>query len=206
MNNLINELRTFLPKYLSADSTKELLDLFKDFPENMNDRFYSQFLKNEDIIFQGDGLQNMPVIELPKTDIKSQKCIVLSNTCDIDLSNKRDFPSSICYSPIISVERYYNLLTNKSQKPEAYVKSHINDIRKQRVTQILYLPKGSGLNDESIVFLDKINNISNHHVNREISNRLFILSDYGLYILLLKISIHFTRIQEKVDRFKGNIL
>lgn len=206
MNNLIDELRTFLPKYLSADSTKELLDLFKDFPENINDRFYSQFLKDEDIIFQGDGLQNIPVIELPKTDVKYSKCIVLSNTCDIDLTNKRFFPSSICYAPIISVTKYYNLLVNKSNKPEAYIKSHIEDIRKQKITQILYLPKGSGLNDESIVFLDKINNISNNHIDRKISNRLFILSDYGLYILLLKISIHFTRIQEKIDRFKGEIL
>jgi len=138
--------------------------------------------------------------------VKYSKCIVLSNTCDIDLSNKRFFSSSICYVPIISIDKYHKLLTDKSQKPESYIKSHIEDIRKQRITQILYLPKGSGLNDESIVFLDKINNIANNHIDRNISNRLFILSDYGLYILLLKISIHFTRIQEKVDRFKGNIL
>ena len=206
MNNLIDELRMFLPKFLSAESTKELLDLFKDFPENIDGRFYSSFLKDNDIVFQGDGLQNIPVIELPKTDIKYSKCIILSNTCDIDLSNKRLFPSSICYAPIISLNNYYNLLISKSQKPESDIKSHIEDIRKQRITQILYLPKGSGLNDESIVFLDKINNIQNHHIDRNNSNRLFVLSDYGLYILLLKISIHFTRIQEKVDRFKGVIL
>lgn len=83
--------------------------------------------------------------------------------------------------------------------------SHINSLKKQLVTQILYLPKGYGLKYDGIVFLDRINNISHRDIDRLKLNekRLFTLSDYGLYLFLLKLSIHFTRIQEKVDRYKG---
>ena len=31
-------------------------------------------------------------------------------------------------------------------------------------------------------------------------NRIFTLSDYGAYLFLLKLSIHFTRVQDKVER------
>jgi len=67
------------------------------------------------------------------------------------------------------------------------------------------LPKGAGLQEESIVFLDRINNISNKVIKSEElqTRRIFTLSDYGFYLFLLKISIHFSRIQEKVDRNKG---
>jgi hypothetical protein len=35
---------------------------------------------------------------------------------------------------------------------------------------------------------------------------LFTLSNFGFYLYLLKLSIHFTRIQEKIDRSTGEDL
>lgn len=206
MNEISDLIKTFLPKYLSSESTKELLDLFKEFPHNLDSRFFTSFLNNEQVIFQGDGLKNLPIVDLPNTTIKHHNCIIFSNTCDIDTSNDRFFPSSICYAPILKLSNYETLIRQKSQKTTLQIDNHIQDIRKQRITQILYLPPNAGLNYESIVFLDKINSISNTHIDRKSLNKLFVLSDYGLYVFLLKISIHFTRVQEKVDRFKGFVL
>ena len=194
----INEVQIYLPKFLSAESTKELFEGLKDFPNNIDSRLYTSYLQDE-IIYQGDGLKNMLVINLPNVNTKNVNCMVLSNTCDIDLSNKRFFSSQIIYTPIINLEKYktFLLLKHENQK----ISEHIEEIKKQRITQIFFLPKYGNL-EESIVFLDRINNISNKHIERQDlnNNRIFSLSDYGNYLFLLKLSLHFTRIQDKVER------
>lgn len=37
-------------------------------------------------------------------------------------------------------------------------------------------------------------------------NKLFTLSNFGLYLFLFKLSVHFTRIQERIDRTTGEDL
>ena len=55
---------------------------------------------------------------------------------------------------------------------------------------------------ESIVFLDRVNNIPSKFIVRTTvpQKRIFTLSDYGAYLFLLKLSIHFTRIKDNVER------
>ena len=66
---------------------------------------------------------------------------------------------------------------------------------------VIFLPANSQMED-SIVFLDKIYHVDNRFINRDTleDQRLFSLSDYGFYMLIFKLSIHFSRIQEKVNR------
>ena len=61
--------------------------------------------------------------------------------------------------------------------------------------------------DDSIVFFDRVCNFPNNKIPRENlkEQRLFTLSDYGSYLFLLKLSIHFTRIQDKVERKSVNL-
>ena len=65
----------------------------------------------------------------------------------------------------------------------------------------MFLPKNKNIED-SIIFLDRILHIDCRSVNRDTlkEQRLFSLSDYGFYLLIFKLSVHFSRIQEKVDR------
>jgi hypothetical protein len=74
-------------------------------------------------------------------------------------------------------------------------------IKNQDITQIFYLPSSLNI-EESIVFLDRINNSSNNFIDRSSlkETRTFTLSNLGFYLLLLKLSISFTRIAEKVNR------
>ncbi len=127
--------------------------------------------------------------------------------CDIDLDNPRELPMQITYSPIFNLEKYRKLLESQDKSPE-YVRQHIDIIKRQGITQILYLPEGGNLKYDGIVFLDRINNCSNNAISRDNlrERRLFTLSNYGLYLFLLKISIHFSRIQEKIDRNTGVII
>ena len=197
-----DNIKIFLPSYLSAESYNILLEELKSFPDNIDNRFYSTPY-DEKIILQGDGVINVPIINLPENKIGNAKVIVLSNTCDIDLSNKHYFKSRICYCPIIELNKYENQL--KKNFKEDQIKGHINAIKRQEITQIFYLPKGSLLEKEGIVFLDRINNIANEEVERNKikETRLFSLSNYGFYLFLFKLSIHFTRMYENIDRLSS---
>ena len=86
--------------------------------------------------------------------------------------------------------------------PHKKVADHINDIRKQRITNVFFLPGINSILDDSIIQFDRICSCSNDSISRaDLKNkRIFTLSNYGFYLFLFKLSLHFTRIQEKVQR------
>lgn len=199
---MIDELDIYLPKYLSAKSKKELLDTLEKFPENSNKSFYTYFLKDEEIIFQGDGLKKLYAFNFKSKDIKEINGIVFSNTCDISQENLRNYPSNIVYAPIITLEKYKEKVLIPLNKTTNQIESHLLELKKQRITQIFYLPKLDGILEESIVFLDRVFHIPNDCIDRsKLSNqRIFTLSDFGNYLFVFKLSLHFNRIQDKVER------
>ena len=153
-------------------------------------------------LIKGDGYDSMPFVNLMKIEdgYKFHSGIILSNTCDMAPENERLYSSSIIYAPIIELKKYEETLL-KNNIQEAAIKNHINAIRKQSITSIFFLPCNTSIAD-SIVFLDRIMSIDNSFFSRKelINKRLFSLSDYGFYLLLFKLSVHFSRIQEKVNR------
>jgi hypothetical protein len=198
----LEDIDIYLPKYLSPQSEKKLFEELKQFPENIDDRLYMTYSLDPDIVYQGDGINGLLVLNLPNPEIKTAPSMVFSNTCDIDHRNKRLFRSSLIYAPIFNLDKYkIGLIDSKIKDPMA-IENHINLIKKQRITQIFYLPKGGNLQNDSIVFLDRVNSCDNVFLEREKIRdmRLFTLSNYGLYLFIFKLSIHFTRITEGVDR------
>jgi len=204
-DELKDELKLYLPKFLSSEAENELYSSLRDFAESKNivyNRFYTRKLQRDPNIFQGDGIRDMLIVNLPDTQIKPAPSVIFSNTCDIALDNIRLFPSQIVYAPIFNLEKYKQSLIAESSKSKAEIDNHIKAIQNQRITQIFYLPANSNQLDESIVFLDRTQNCSNNSVDRNDikGRRIFTLSDYGAYIFVLKLSIHFTRIQDQVER------
>ncbi len=198
----VENISVFLPKYLSATSEAELFSGLKDFPNNIDDRIFTRYLEGENVIYQGDGIIDIQVYNPVSLEVKNKECIVLSNTCDIAPENKRNFPSNIVYAPIIKLDDYVNIILSGTSKTKEQIESHLSSIRKQRITQIFYLPQYGDKLVESIVFLDKLYNLPISMIDRGKlrDTRLFSLSNYGIYLFLYKISIHFTRIQDRVDR------
>ncbi len=199
----INDINLYLPKYLSSESYTDLINCLKDFPDNIVNRIYIYYNK-EDFIYQGDGINNFIIVDVDDSfKIKSNKgkVIILSNTCDISLENKRYFPTKILYAPILSLSKYIKTLKNNNLNNEI-IENHIKSIKSQHITQIFYLPKSGCLEDDGIVFLDRINNCSIKGVNKDFikKERIFTLSNYGFYLFLFKLSIHFTRMMENIDR------
>lgn len=198
----LEEIKLYLPKYLSAESEQNLFKNLKSFPENIDSRMYSTMLLDDQIIYQGDGLEELLIINLPDSRIGKAKAMVLSNTCDIDINNVRFFSSSICYAPIFNLQKYIDKLQARKAASAEKIYQFVQSLKKQRISQIFYLPKEGKLNSDSFIFFDKINSCDNSVIDRrELSDRrLFSLSNYGLYLFLFKLSIHFSRIREGIDR------
>ncbi len=195
------EIKKYLPKYLSEESTKGLFEDLKAFPDNVNNRFYGNVLDDEVVIFQGDGIRDLLVINLPDSKIEPFPAMVISNTCDITPENERKIEPKILYCPIVKISRFETQLKNNKIRDEQ-ISQYLKEIKEQRISSIFYLPKGGQLPEDCIALLDNINNCKISFVkNEEVpGRRLFSLSNYGFYVLLFKLSIHFTRIRETVER------
>ena len=95
---------------MSAESEKELFDELKSFPNNIDQRFYSDLSLDEQSYIQGDGVNEMLIVELPELKTKQAPAIIISNSCDISAENSRKLPTRICYSPLLSLKKVVNSL------------------------------------------------------------------------------------------------
>ena len=197
----LEEIKLFLPKYLSAENTNILLTELNKCPYNMDARIYIAATELTDKILQGDGIDRVPVINLPDNAIREAAAMVVSNSCDNDPSNARLFASRLSYCPILRLNKYKERLLEEGREPRA-VEDHISDIRKQKIAQIFYLPVGSGMDEERFIFFNNLISCDADHIYRSYgnNNRLFRLSDYGIYIFIFKLSVYFTRITEGIER------
>lgn len=209
MMKIPDDIDLFLPRYLSDTSKETLIKELKNFPtDGSKDVIYTSALDGVDYLLQGDGVKDVDYVSFP--DVKhvgKVPVILISNTCDMSIGNHRINDCRIMFVPILNLDKYQKMLLEKGISSKR-IEQHINDIRSQYITQILYLPKGKagiGLGYEGIAFFDRALSIPlNDDVNRKfVSNKIFTLSDFGFYLFLLKLSYHFTRIQERIDRNSG---
>jgi len=205
----LEEIKKYLPKYLSASAREELFDELKHFPGNIDQRLYTTSLKEEPSIFQGDGIRDLLFVNLPAKTFNPAPGIIISNTCDIDSGHKRLMPMRMVYAPIFNLNKYRQALfkdhVQTKIRSEESIEAHIIEIKKQRISHIFYLPKTNGLENDSLVFFDRLNNCPSDYFQEEQiqDKRIFILSDYGYYLFLFKLSVHFTRIREGISRGSG---
>lgn len=198
--NSVEKFEKQLPQYLSYESRKRLFEALSQFPNNIDNRLYTKFLENEEIIFQGDGIKDILFVDLPSKNSKIINAMIISNSCDINPQNNRYLTLNATYCPIVSLDNYEHLLTTKGIDEEK-IKQQVKQIKRQEISNLFYLPRTSSIPD-SIVFFDRINSIDVDWLyEKDLGDaRLFTLSDYGFYLFLYKLSIHFTRIWERIER------
>lgn len=201
--DLVDDIRLYLPQYLSSSDQNKLIDRLLEFAKNgtTNSVYSTSVLQMPNNLLQGDGIEDVPYVILPNLSTKNMPVLLLSNTCDMSLDNQRMYSSRIMYAPILSLKKFEESL--KKKFPLERVDSMMIDIRAQRITQLLYLPIGPGMPYEGLVFFDRAISypVSSECVSFFCSKRMFSLSNFGFYLFLLKLSMHFTRIKEGVNRF-----
>ncbi|ACH40559.1 hypothetical protein Gbem_3567 [Citrifermentans bemidjiense Bem] len=195
-----SEIPDYLPKYLTDHSYKELREAVKRFPEIAYNRFYSNHGIAPGTVYQGDCIAGLPYTRNGVLNTTS-KCFVLSNTCDMEISeNKRYFNSNILFTPIIDFKSYEDSLLAKHKV--SAVENHLAEIKKQCASQIMYLPDNSHIPNGGIVFWDQIYHVLSSSLERSSlsDRRLFSLSNYGHYCMCIKLSHHLCRVTAETDR------
>jgi hypothetical protein len=202
MNFDAETLKKHIPLYLSAEDQRVLiaeLDAISRGGEaeyvlsRAHDEFGSQML-------QGDGWQGFIIFSFDTGEKRSIPGLVLSNSCDLDPDNPRDLPTKVIFAPLARLASYVKFL-EESGLDRSRIAAKVGSIKSQQTTSMFYLPAGAFLQHDYVIRLDEAQSMPvSLHTNNPEREKLFTLSNTGFYMLVLKLSIHFCRLQEKVNR------
>jgi hypothetical protein len=187
--------KDFLPYYLTAEQKSGLAAAMKDFSQR------SQLYTSK---YPADTLQGDYWEKVPFRDFSGRreniKVVILSNSCDIDPTNSRDFPVHMTYAPVIGLALFERSLSGRGMDRKK-VDEKLDAIRNQRITNMIYLPSSGEVDEESVVLLDRATSIPYKAFVEETDKRkVTSLNQLGHYLLSFKLSIHFCRIHEGLAR------
>jgi len=196
----VEELKTLLPYYLTEDKKSWIARELKAFPEKFN--YYTS--QNSEEFLQGDGGTQVEIFRFDNGNRRSINGMLISNSCDISKDNERVIPSKAIFASLVSVDSYEKLL-QKSGMEKGAIADKLDAIRAQKVTSMFFLPKGCRLETDHVAILDDLHSIPSDHYLGKNPQKLFSLSSVGFYLLVMKLSIHFCRMHEEVDRTNPTI-
>lgn len=201
-----------LPYYLTTVEKQRLklgVEQFINFETKEKALDYSSFyLKNPpEYLMQSDMLNSVKLVawDDESKDFVSgfTPSVFVSNTCDVNNDNTRSINNKeAMFAPIIELEQYFNDLRDEGYSSSQITSFH-NTLKQQDFSNLFYLPKNEKNGTEYIVFFDKISwsPIDELIKDESINNIRFIsLSNFGFYLFILKLSYHFCRVPEEIDR------
>jgi len=126
-------------------------------------------------------------------------CMLLSHTCDMEFEEKTR-EKYISVAPVFSFEEFAKFKVSK-YTDEGW-QDFLDDVRKNRITDILYIPGKNPLND-SVILLDRISSIDPKFLKIRLektgSKRVLSLSQTGFYFFLIKLTYHFARYEDRKE-------
>lgn len=149
-------------------------------------------------MLQGDGWREFQIFTFKSGNVNSARGIVLSNSCDVSAENARVLPRNVTFAPIVKLSKIVERFVAHGLDPEK-VASRLTDIKAQRVTNMFYLPADSLLDEDHVALLDDLHSMP-VEVHQKAAEKLFTLSLAGFYLFVFKLSVHFCRLHENVDR------
>lgn len=197
-NWLAKNLELFLPKYLTETAHRGLVKSLSQFPGNIDKRLFLSGFHAPDGLLQGDGISAsspLSVCHWPFAAPFNAPCILLSNSCDMEIGNIHKNPAYLLFAPIFNLKK---LLERRGDKDDNFA----TDLRRQYITQYFYLPPSRNLRYEGFVCFDQVCAAPlTHDLSSQLRDeRIFSFSQYGFYLFLFKLSVHFTRMGEGIDR------
>ena len=190
-----------MPYYLSAEDRRVLVKELEAIASGGTAGYilgdYHDF---NDTMLQGDGWGGFELFHDETGERRSIRGLVLSNSCDVDPKNPRAAPARIIFAPLVKLSVYEDLL-NKSRIDAQKIKDKVDAIKAQKTTNMFFLPAGGPLEDDHVVHFDHAHSMPvATHTDSPKKEKLFTLSNTGFYMLVFKLSVHFCRLQEKVNR------
>lgn len=204
--NSFDEIKRHLPQFLTSVDQKALFSEVDSFLSSRNlssGGYYSDNAKFIDNFCQGDGVNGLSFVDLRTKSFKNKMGMLISNTCDMDPSNARTYPTFVSYCPVHFLDVYRQALIDKGINTQK-VRSHIDAIKNQKDTSFFYLPNIPNIGRDGVVYFGQINSCPREMLDEGNVEKIFQLSNVGFYLFLIKLSIHFTRIRDGVNRGEGN--
>lgn len=194
-------LRQQIPYYLTADPAQRvLLAELRKLIEGANRGYF--FPAGHDgytaEMLQGDGWGGFQIYSFKSGNVNAARGIVLSNSCDVSAENARVLPPNVTFAPIVKLSKIVERFEAHGLDGEKVV-SRLADIKAQRVSNMFYLPADGLLDEDHVALLDDLHSMP-VKVHREAAEKLFTLSMAGFYLFVFKLSVHFCRLHEDVDR------
>jgi len=198
--SIAEQLEKALPYYLNSADKKKLAEMVRGYLErNANPDFYSLKSYGPDEPVQGDGWNGFSKLNFESQEPQLLAGIVISNSCDIDETNPSLRDRNVLFAPIQRLSDYETDLSEAGVSADR-IESHLQSIREQTKTDVFYLPPSPDT-PEAIVLLDDVCPEPLAHFSGQEQRRiLFRLNPFGFYMFLMKLSIHFTRIGEELER------
>jgi hypothetical protein len=191
-----------IPFYLTSEDQQVLVNELKTIASGGTANYFLSAYNDafKDDMLQGDGWRGFQLFLFETGERRSVRGLVLSNSCDVDPANPRDVPARVIFAPLVKLSAFKGLLDASGIGAEK-VEAKIASIKAQKTTNILFLPAGGPLEEDYVVRFDEAQSMPVvAHTKNPDREKLFTLSNTGFYMLVLKLSVHFCRLQEKVNR------
>lgn len=208
MTFFIEELERLLPPELTDQKKGRLREGLKQFfdPGNSQDKFYTDFYLpiSHNYFLQGDLIREMrfPVFnkELRQYEKLYFDALLVSNTCDVDESNKCTVTKKAVIAKLIPVDTFIESLKELEVENAAEI---LTQVKNQLYSNIIYLSIAKG-NEDYLAYLDDLSIIEKEELNtlkEDIAiNRIESLDYFGYYLFIFKLSYHLCRLPEETER------
>jgi len=193
------DLTTGLPAYLTAADQAAIARSLRDFAQSQRlAGFYYPTSDPEPL--QGDIWAHINVFNYVTGERKRVRALLVSNSCDITAGNERILPAKVTVATVIPMDAYKQLLLQNGLSDQR-VNDHLKQVRAQAVTNLFYLPECADIGREHIALLSDLHSLPMQAMAEDSPKlRLASLSQTAFYLLLFKLSVHFCRFLEGVDR------
>jgi len=202
-----------LPGYLTKEEKGRLRFALEQFSKGKSGEKleidYSDFFLNNQpqFLLQGDLVHSVP---FPFWNERSQNFetdqtlgILISNSCDVAQENTRLSAKHAVFAPIIPVFEYAKDLIEQGENAQK-VDSIIVQLKQQIFTNLIYVPHPDNTKEGFLAFLDKAFHVAPSVVKKLCDNleseRYITLSNFGSYLFIVKLSFHFCRVPEEIER------
>lgn len=199
-----DSLRQQIPYYLTAAKQNLLLKELRALADGAKNGYFIR--KGYDgytaEMLQGDGLKGFQVFSFKSSKLNRTWGIVLSNSCDVSQENVRVLSPNVVFATIVKLSKIIHRFKAHGLDAEK-ISDRLNSIKAQRVTNMFYLPTDGLLEEDHVVLLDDLHSMPVDLYRKAAETKLFMLSMAGFYLFIFKISVHFCRLQEDLDRSSG---
>lgn len=191
----LDNIRDAIPYYLTKKAEEGLLLELEKFSDKTS--FYTSREVNG--LLQGDGWHGFSIYDFELDSKKTVKGLILSNSCDISSENGRDIPAKISFVPLIKYKKLEALFLGSSLDRKSSM-NKLDAIRQQRSTSFFFLPAQTTLDEDYVAWLPDVHSVPLSRFSGFDHPKLFTLNMIGFYLFIFKLSIHFCRFHENLDR------